>query len=143
MGTYGAAIQTAALESRTSQLVALRIADKTAKVYESGARAYIRFAMFYRYTPILPASDAALVAFVAFQSQSSSHDTLQGYMSHIRDIHLRNGFQFKPVAERWLVKSFGNWHSKKEKPGHYVRHAAHCCFWQRIHGTRGGVVLGL
>ena len=65
----GTAIQTAALESRTSQLVALRIADNTAKVYGSGARAYIRFAMFYRYTPILPASD-----------------TLQGCMSHIRGL---------------------------------------------------------
>ena len=77
---HGTAIQTAALESRASQLVALRIADKTAKVYESGARAYVRFAMFYRYTPILPASDAALMAFVAFQSQSCAHDTLQGYI---------------------------------------------------------------
>ena len=77
---HGTAIQTAALESRTSQLVALRIADNTANVYESGARSYIRFAMFYRYTPILLASDAALVAFVAFQSQSCSHDTLQGYI---------------------------------------------------------------
>ena len=36
---------------------------------------------------------------------SCTHDTLLGYLSHVRDMHLRNGYQFQPTATRWLVKS--------------------------------------
>jgi hypothetical protein len=99
------ALQRSTLELRTSQLVAMRIAERTAKVYGSGASAFIRFAQFYRYLPIIPATDEALAAFVSFQSQSCSYDTLHGYISHVRDLHLRNVFPFKPLSERWLAKS--------------------------------------
>jgi len=40
---------------------------------------------FYRFLPVLPATDKALAAFVSFQSQSCTHDTQIGYLSHIRD----------------------------------------------------------
>ena len=93
------------LESRTYKLVELRIAEGTTKCYGYGPRAFIRFATFYEYIPIMPATDIALAAFVSFQSQSCTHDTLHGYISHVKGLHLSNGFNFKPIAERWLVKS--------------------------------------
>jgi len=74
-----------ALEQRTAILVSMRIAEKTTKRYETGAKAFARFAVFYRFLPILPATDKALAAFVSFQSQSCTHDTQIGYLSHIRD----------------------------------------------------------
>ena len=80
-----------ALEQRTALLVSMRIAEKTTKRYDSGAKAFARFAVFYRFLPVLPATDKAQAAFVSFQSQSCTHDTIIGYLSHIRDMHLRNG----------------------------------------------------
>ena len=94
-----------ALEQRTALMVSMRIAEKTAKGYEIGAKAFARFAVFYRFLPILPAPDRALAAFVSFQSQSCTHDTLLGYLSHIRDMRLRNGYPFQPTATHWLVTS--------------------------------------
>jgi hypothetical protein len=99
------ATQQMALEQRTALLVSMRIAEKTTKRYETGAKAFARFAVFYRFLPVLPATDKALAAFVSFQSQSCTYDTLLGYISHIRDLHLRNGYPFQPTASRWLVKS--------------------------------------
>ena len=97
--------QREALDRHTSEMVALGIAEQTAKRYGTGARAFVRFATFYQYTPVMPATDMALATFVSFQSQSCTHDTLWNYMAHIRDMHLRSGLAFKPIAERWLVKS--------------------------------------
>ena len=72
-----------ALEQRTALMVPMRIAEKTAKMCETGARAFARFAVFYRFLPVLPATDRALAAFVSFQSHSCTHDTMLGYLSHI------------------------------------------------------------
>ena len=30
---------------------------------------------------------------------------IKGYFSHIRDLHLRNDYEFQPIATRWLVNS--------------------------------------
>ena len=78
------ATQQLALEQRTALMVSMRIAGKTAKGYEPGAKAFARFAVFYRFLPILPATDRALAAFVSFQSQSCTHVTILGYLSQIR-----------------------------------------------------------
>jgi len=93
------------LEQRFKLLSAMRVSGGTAYNYGVGARAFVRFALFYGCTPILPASDLTLARFIAFQSQSCSRDTLQTYISHIRDLHLRAGYDFAPTASRFLVSS--------------------------------------
>jgi len=74
-------------------------------VYASGAKAFVRFAIFYGFTPVLPAKDQALAAFLAFQSQTCNERTLKGYLTHIADLHKRSGYPFQKVSERWLVAS--------------------------------------
>lgn len=86
------------LEPRFKLLSAMRVSGGTAYNYGVGARAFVRFALFYGCTPVLPASDLTLARFVAFQSQSCSKDTLQTYISHIRDLHLRAGYNFRAYS---------------------------------------------
>ena len=57
--------QIEALNHRMSEMVALRLAEQTAKRYGTGATAFISFATFDQYTPFMPATDMALAAFVS------------------------------------------------------------------------------
>ena len=99
------ATQQMALEQRTALMVSMRIAEKQQKICKTSARSFAKFAVVYRFLPVLPATDRELAAFVSFQSQSCTHDTILGHLSHIRDLHLRNGYQLQPTATHWLVQS--------------------------------------
>ena len=58
------------LEQRFKLLSAMRVSGGTAYNYGVGARAFVRFALYYGCTPSLPASDLTLARFIAFQSQN-------------------------------------------------------------------------
>ena len=75
----------------------MQVAEKTAKVYGTRARAFVRFAVFYRYMLVLPATDKALATFVSFQSQSCTFDMIKGYLSGV-------------------VRPYGQWHRMIVRP---------------------------
>ena len=92
------------LQLKAAQFVAMRVGNDTAQSYTVGVNAYLRFTIAFGHQT-LPASDQVLALFMAFQSQSCNSDTLSNYLSHIRDLHLISGFQWKPVKDRWLISS--------------------------------------
>jgi hypothetical protein len=92
------------LQHKAAQFLAMRVGKDTAQAYTAGVNAYLRFTVAFGYQT-LPASDQVLALFLAFQSQSCNSDSLSNYLSHIRDLHLRSGYPWKPVKDRWLISS--------------------------------------
>ncbi len=92
------------LQNKAAEFLALRLGEGSTQAYKAGVNAYLRFTVAFNFQA-LPASDRVLALFLTLQSQSRVPDTLSGYLTHIRDLHLRSGLSWIPVKERWRVSS--------------------------------------
>ena len=89
---------------RTAELRKAHHATTTNAVYSTGFQAYLRFTLFFGLV-VLPPSDEALAAFIAFQSVTCCYGTLKVYLYGIRDWTLQKGYPFTPWHQRYPVFS--------------------------------------
>jgi hypothetical protein len=99
----------------------LHLAPGSRHTYDTGVRAYTRFAAYFRpRVPAFPATDEALQAFVSFQAMSCQYGTLKTYLYGLREYHLARGLAFAPLADRvglwWTLKGIRRVHGRPAKP---------------------------
>lgn len=77
------------LEAKAEVLLAGGLAPSTARVYESGKRAFLACCVRLNLTP-LPASEHTLILFVAELAQSLAPSSIQTYLAAVRHLHIIN-----------------------------------------------------
>ena len=69
------------------QLINLGISPSTAKVYDAGKKAYLKFCARFNFTPI-PAQEEVLILFVTELSQTLVHNSVRTYLAGVRHFHV-------------------------------------------------------
>jgi hypothetical protein len=109
------------LQEAVMHYTRLHLAPGSRHTYDTGVRAYTRFAAYFRpRVPAFPATDEALQAFVSFQAMSCQYGTLKTYLYGLREYHLARGLAFAPLADRvglwWTLKGIRRVHGRPAKP---------------------------
>ena len=67
----------------------LGISPSTAKVYDAGRKAYLKFCARFNFTPI-PAQEEVLILFVTELSQTLVYNSVRTYLAGVRHLHVVN-----------------------------------------------------
>ena len=77
------------MEVKAAQLISLGISPSTAKVYDAGKKAYLKFCARFNFTPI-PAQEEVLILFVTELSQTLVYNSVRTYLAGVRHLHVVN-----------------------------------------------------
>ena len=93
--------QEAILDQEILHYRSLAYAQSTRQTYTSFRDTYLRFCIYFGYTPV-PADNLTIWRYTAFLSRSVSSVSIPGYLSVVRILHLEASLP-NPIGDNWIL----------------------------------------